>query len=203
MTKDTMDRDLAAALARGDKQAFAALYRQHYPVMLRVCAAFLGSRATAEEVVQDTWVAVLTSASNFEGRSSLASWIFAIMFNKARSRIRRDQRSVSFDQDGDDHGLNAAFDGHGRWSQMPDLWEQVSPDRIVEGRDMMAHVNDAIDSLPPAQRAVLVLWCHQDLDGDEICRLLNISEGNMRVLLHRARIGLRKKLDLLLRSKGN
>lgn len=162
--------------------------------MLRVCRGIVRSTATAEEVVQDTWVAVLKGIGGFEGRSSLAGWIFAILMNKARTRARRDGRMVSFDDDGEDGGLAAAFDGRGRWKQMPELWNDLTPDRIVAGRSVMTHVQAAIDELPPAQRSVLILRAQKDLDPAEICTILEISEGNMRVLLHRARIALRKSL---------
>ncbi len=189
------DRDMAAALARGDKVVFTALFRRYNGALTGVCASIVRNRATAEEVVQDTWLAVLKEASDFEGRSSLASWIFAIACNKARTRVKRDRRTVSFDDYGDDHGLAAAFDGHGRWSRMPELWDDATPERIVQGRELVAHVNRAIDTLPAAQRAVLILWGCRDLDSHEICTILKVSPENLRVLLHRARVGLRKRLD--------
>lgn len=202
MPQERDEKDLAEALRQGDRAVFVLLYRRHTPALIRVCSGILRNRATAEEVVQDTWVAVLKGASQFEGRSSLASWIFAIAFNKARTRVKRDGRTVSFDDFGDDHGLAAAFDGHGRWSHLPDLWDDVDPERIVEGRDLISHVNMAIDTLPEAQRAVLILWSHKDLDSDEICAMLSLSPGNLRVLLHRARAGLRRKLDELMTRAG-
>lgn len=202
MPQERDEKDLAEALRQGDRAVFGLLYRRHTPALIRVCSGILRNRATAEEVVQDTWVAVLKGASQFEGRSSLASWIFAIAFNKARARVKRDGRTVSFDDFGDDHGLAAAFDGHGRWRHLPDLWDDVDPERIVEGRDLISHVNMAIDTLPEAQRAVLILWSHKDLDSDEICAMLSLSPGNLRVLLHRARAGLRRKLDELMTRAG-
>lgn len=183
---------------QGGAQVIALIYRRRTPALLRVCSGILRNRATAEEIVQDTWVAVLKGALQFEGRASLASWIFAIALNKARNRVKRDGRSVSFDDFGDDHGLAAAFDGHGRWSRLPDLWNAVDPQRIIEGRDMFSHVNAAIETLPEAQRAVLILWRHKELSSDAICDMLEITPGNLRVLLHRARTGLRKALDQLL-----
>ena len=127
----------------------------------------------------------------------MASWIFAITLNTARSRAKRDGGSVSFDEFGNDYGPGAAFDGHGRWNRLPDLWDNVGAQRIIEGRDMLDHVNTAIDTLPEAQRAVLILWSHKDLTSDAICDMLEITLGNLRVLLHCARTGLRKALGPL------
>lgn len=166
--------------------------------MIRLATAILRNRASAEEVTQDCWVSVLRNIDKFEGRSSLAGWIFTILTNAARSRARRDGRSISFDDNGDEGGLAAAFDGHGRWKEMPDLWEDVTPERILAGRNILDQVNVAIDNLPPAQRAVMILRGQQELDADEVCALLEISHANMRVLLHRARLSVRAELDQLL-----
>lgn len=194
---------LVERLGSGDRAAFAGVYRKHNPAMVRMCTGIVRNRATAEEeVVQDTWVAVLKGISGFEGRSSLAGWIFAIMVNKARSRATRDGRTVSFDGEGEDDGLAAAFDGRGHWKNMPELWENMTAERIVEGRSVLAHVTAAIDDLPPAQRSVLILRGQQDLDPSEVCAILDISEANMRVLLHRARLTVRKALDGILTGRG-
>lgn len=203
MSLDLADESaLVAQLATGERAAFERVYRKHNGSMLRMCEGLVRNRATAEEVVQDTWIAVLKGIGGFEGRSSLAGWIFAILVNKARSRAQRDGRMISFDGDGEDDGLAAAFDGRGRWKDVPDLWETVTPDRIVEGRNMMAHVAAAIDTLPASQRSVLILRGQNGLEPAEVCEILNISEGNMRVLLHRARLSVRKSLDTLLAGKG-
>lgn len=186
---------LVERLVAGDRSAFEYLYRKHTPAMVRMCMGLVRNRATAEEIVQDTWIAVLNGMGAFEGRSSLAGWIFAILVNKARSRAQRDGRAVSFDEEGDEGGLAAAFDGRGRWKDMPELWETLTPDRIVEGRSVMSHVVAAIESLPPAQRSVLILRGQKEMEPSEVCAILNISEGNMRVLLHRARLAVRKALD--------
>lgn len=193
---------LVARLATGDRAAFEALYRRHSPSMLRICQGLVRNRATAEEIVQDTWLAVLNGIGRFEGRSSLAGWIFSILVNKARSQAQRDGRTVSFDSEGEEDGLAAAFDGRGKWKDMPALWETITPDRIVEGRSVMAHVMLAIEALPPAQRSVLILRGQQDLDPAEVCAILGISEGNMRILLHRARLSVRKSLDAAMASRG-
>jgi len=188
---------LRQGLAAGDRATFETVYRRHNAAMVRFATAIVRNRATAEEVAQEAWLAVLRHIAGFEGRSSLAGWIFTILTNKARSRAKADGRMVSFDQDGEDDSLAAAFDGRGRWKDIPDLWEEITPERIVAGRSILEHVNTAIDALPPAQRAVLILRGQQGLESAEVCAALEISDGNMRVLLHRARFALRSALDRL------
>ncbi|WP_138933301.1 RNA polymerase sigma factor [Roseovarius arcticus] len=189
---------LVQLLASGDRTAFEQIYKRHNTSLVRVATGVVRSRATAEEVAQETWIAVLKSISGFEGRSSLASWIFSILINKARSRAKREGRIVLFDGAGEDDNLAAAFDGRGRWKDMPELWETLTPERILAGRSVMEHVNAAIEALPPGQRSVIILRAQQGLDADEVCAILGISEGNMRVLLHRARLGVRATLDGLM-----
>jgi RNA polymerase sigma-70 factor (ECF subfamily) len=191
------EHDLVMRLVAGERAAFEEVYRKHNVAMVRMCAGFVRNHATAEELVQETWIAVLKNVAGFEGRSSLAGWIYTILLNKARSRLRRDGRSVSFDENGEDNGLQAAFDGRGRWKDMPDLWNEITPERIVAGRKVLDHVNAAIEALPSAQRAVLILRGQQELDSAEVCAILEISEGNMRVLLHRARLAVQAALDRL------
>lgn len=186
---DSIDR-----LKAGDEAVFGMLYTRHTPSMIRVAATIVNSRATAEEVSQETWLAVLKNIGGFEGRASLAGWIFTILINKARTRARRDGRSVSFEEGGQGNDLAAAFDGHGRWKEMPELWDEITPERIVAGRRLAEHMRDAIDAIPPAQRAVIVLRVQQGLDPAEVCEALGLSDGNMRVLLHRARLSLRARL---------
>lgn len=190
---------LVKSLVSGDKGAFEKLYRQHNQGMIRFATAILRNRSTAEEVTQDTWVAVLRNIGQFEGRSSLAGWIFAILSNKARTRAAREGRSLSFEED-DDGGLAAAFDGMGRWKSMPELWEEITPERLANDRLILEHVNRAIEMLPPAQRAVLILRGQYGFDSADVGRMLGISEGNVRVLLHRARFALRTGLDKLMRK---
>lgn len=194
LTSQLNGEDCINRLKAGDETVFGALYSRHTPSMIRVASAIVNSRATAEEVTQETWLAVLKSIGGFEGRSSLASWIFTILTNKARTRARKDGRWVSFDEGGAENNLSAAFDGHGRWKEMPELWDGITPERIVAGRRLAEHLQTAIDALPPAQRAVIVLRVQQGLDVSEVCAILGISDGNMRVLLHRARLSLRAAL---------
>lgn len=198
MSRQTGDEHrLVDRLVAGERDAFEWLYRRHNASMVRVCAGLVRNHATAEELAQETWISVLKNIDGFEGRSSLAGWIYTILLNKARSRLRRDGRSISFDEGGEDNSLQAAFDGRGRWKDMPELWDELTPERVVAGRSVLDHVNAAIETLPSAQRAVLILRGQNDIDSAEVCAILGISEGNMRVLLHRARLAVRAALDRL------
>ncbi len=189
------ETELLQRLVTGDRAAFEGVYRRHNAGMVRFATVILRNRASAEEVAQETWIAVLRNIGGFEGRSSLAGWIFIILSNKAKTRVKRDGLSVSLDTSVDDDPFDDAFDGRGRWRDMPELWDEMTPERIVDGRQILEHVSEAIDQLPPAQRAVLVLRGQQDLDAEEVCEILGITDGNMRVLLHRARLSLRQSLD--------
>lgn len=195
------DDALRHGLIAGDRTAFEVVYRRHNAAMLRVATAILRNPASAEEVVQDSWLSVLRNAAGFEHRSSLAGWIFAILTNAAKSRARRDGRMVAFDPTEEGGLAEAAFDARGRWRKMPQAWDEqdeITPERVVDGRRMLDHVTAAIDDLPPAQRAVLVLRGQMQLEAAEVCAMLGLSEGNMRVLLHRARLALRTRLDVVL-----
>jgi len=193
--KTESDAQVLEDLMSGRREAFEAVYRRHNASMIRVASAILRNRASAEEIAQETWISVLRNIGGFEGRSSLAGGIFTILTNKAKTRAKRDGLSVSLDTSSNDDAFDDAFDGRGRWRNIPELWDEVTPERIIGGRQVLDHVREAIDNLPPAQRAVLVLRGQQDLDAEEVCGILGISEGNMRVLLHRARLGLRQSLD--------
>ena len=166
--------------------------------MVRVAQGICASRAVAEEIAQEAWLSVLQNIARFEGRSSLAGWIFTILINKARTRARVEGRSVSFDGE-QDNTLADAFDGRGHWKNMPELWEEITPERILGAKTALEVVTVAIDALPAAQKAVLILRSQQGLEPAEICAVLEISEGNMRVLLHRARLAVRAALEVSMR----
>lgn len=191
------EAQIVRQLRAGSKEAFTQLYRQHNTTMLRIATGILGSEAAGEETTHDAWIAVLNNIDRFEGRSGLAHWIYVILTNKARSRVERDGRAVSFEDDGTGEGLAAAFDGRGRWKAMPELWEERTPERIVAGRRLADHVAEAIDALPPAQRMVLILRVQQGLSSSDTAAILETSEANVRVMLHRARLALRQHLERL------
>lgn len=195
--------EIARKLIVGDRDTFNVLYRKHQGAMVGVATAILGNRAAAEEVAQDSWVAVLENIATFQGQASLASWIFAILINNAKTRVSRDGRTLSFQvqfelgQPGVEIDADE-FDEQGAWKSIPALWTDLTPERVVQGQQLLEHVMVAIDTLPPVQKSVLILRGHQGLEPEAICEILNLTPGNMRLLLHRARYKVRKILSPIL-----
>ena len=190
-------------LRQGDSAAYRQLIRRFHASLVGVAGSIIGSRAQAEEVVQDAWLAVFSSINRFEGRSSLTTWIFSIVLNRARTRATRESRLVALPDmmDGTPPGERAvplsAFKPDGHWVESPRLWDDLDPERIVSGRQLWDHVQEAIDTLPAGQRAVLILRDMEGREAEEICELLSISAANQRVLLHRARGRIRETVDRL------
>lgn len=195
---------LLEALRRGDEAAFLALVTMHYAAMLRLALMYVGSRAVAEEVIQETWLGVLQGLDRFEGRSSLKTWIFRILLNRARTRAQRENRTIPFsalvtDAGSDEPAVDpAAFrppgDQYaGGWLTPPTGWDTLPEERLLS-RETRQQIDAALTTLPPAQREVITL---RDVDGwsaSEVCDYLGISEANQRVLLHRARSRVRRAL---------
>jgi RNA polymerase sigma-70 factor (ECF subfamily) len=197
------DPRFLARLRQGDAAAYRVLVRRFHASLVRFAVSIIGSHAQAEEVVQDTWLAVYAGVGRFEGRSSLVTWIFSIVMNRARTRVSREGRLV---------GLGALMEGtnptergvpltefkpDGHWMEVPRLWDELDPERIVGGRQLWDHVQAVIDRLPSGQRAVILLRDMEGRDADETCAVLEISAENQRVLLHRARSRIRREIDAL------
>ena len=194
------DRDLVAALRAGDEQAFAAMIDGWSGSMLRMARLHVPTDSVAEEVVQDTWLAVLTGLDRFRGESSLRTWVYRILLNQAKTKGIRERRTVPFasltdDDDGptvDPSRFQGAGDPHpGGWRRFPEEW----PEHSVLSREVHQVVATALEGLPSRQRAVVAL---RDLDGhtaDEVSELLMITPGNQRVLLHRGRAVVRAHLE--------
>jgi RNA polymerase sigma-70 factor (ECF subfamily) len=199
----TTDEQLVAALRAGNEEAFRKLVREWHSSLLRVAQIFVPSRAVAEEVVQETWLRVLGALDRFEGRSSLKTWVFRILVNTAKTRAQREGRSLPFSALHDPARVPEAavdpdrfrpedderFPGH--WSSPP---RELPEERLlaVETRERIA---EAIDSLPPTQRAVISLRDVEGWSSDEVRNALDLSEVNQRVLLHRARARVRQALE--------
>lgn len=196
-----LDSAQLARLRAGDRAAFAALVARHAGPLLRVALSLVRDRAAAEEVVQETWMGLLTGLDAFEGRSSLRTWLFQILVNKARTRFAREGRTVPFSalaggDDGDAPAVDPArFDEGGAWREPPDAWTQADPERLAMAGETRAAIEAAIGELPEAQRAVMTLRDIEGLETEEICNLLAITVTNQRVLLHRARSKVREALE--------
>lgn len=195
------DDNTLMRLRSGDEEAFRALVRQHQASLISVAHSFVGNRATADEIVQDTWLAVIEGLKAFEGRSSLKNWIFAILANKARTRTVRDTRlvaagSLTGETEDDQPVVDPSrFDATGKWADPPATWDELTPERVVAGKQIWAHVEDAIDALPPSQKSVMILRQVEQMESDEVQQILGITAANQRVLLHRARAQVREFIE--------
>ncbi|MFL5412492.1 MAG: RNA polymerase sigma factor [Myxococcales bacterium] len=196
------DAPVVAALRAGDEKAFLALVQSLNAPMLRVASVYVSSRAVAEEVVQEAWLGVLKGLSAFEGRSSLRRWIFGIVTNCARSRGVREARSTPFSAMGPAEDDEPAVDpgrflppDHprwpGHWSEPPTAWAE---DQVLN-KESLGVVEAAIALLPVNQREVITLRDVLGWTSEEVCESLGISEGNQRVVLHRARSKARAALE--------
>jgi len=186
------DEDLLARLREGDDEAFAAFVDKYHTRLVRLACSMVSSRAVAEEVVQDTWLAVVRGIERFEGRSSLRTWLFRICVNRARSTAGRESRSSPLDP----HGAGAdglAFATDGSWASPLQPWADVVDDRL-EAAVLADVAKQAIDRLPEAQRQVVTLRDLEGLTSAEVCDVLSITETNQRVLLHRGRNRIRSVL---------
>lgn len=190
---------LVAALRAGDETAFRRLAAALHPALLRLARVHVPSDAVAEEAVQDTWLAVLRGLDRFEGRSSLKTWIFRILMNRARTAGAHERRSG-----GDevlpppDRFLPEEHPTHpGHWAEPPAPWGD-DPEQALLRREAMERLWQAVEALPPRQRAVLILRDIEGLTPAEACNILGLSETNHRVLLHRARTRVREALGAYL-----
>ena len=199
----TEEHELLKRLRAGDERAFEALVERHYPTMLAVARHYVSSRAVAEEVVQEAWLGVLKGLDRFEGRSSLRTWILRIRVNTAKTRGARDARTVPFaslapvgEEPAVDperfRGQDDPFPGH--WRAYPGNWQRL-PEETLADREMLDVVLSTIHQLPPPQRIVITMRDIQGCEAEEVCEALDVSEGNQRVLLHRARSKVRSALE--------
>jgi RNA polymerase sigma-70 factor, ECF subfamily len=190
------DTHLLESLRAGDEQAFVNLVDRHHDSMLRLAKTFVHSHEVAEEVVQETWVGVLRGIERFEGRSSLRTWLLAILVNRARSTGSREARTVpASDAEGFVPAVDGSrFDSSGAWSSPPDQWEEAVEDRIGAAA-LRAEILSALAKMPARQRAVVMLRDVDGLRGGEVCEVLGLTPANERVLLHRGRSHLRQALE--------
>jgi RNA polymerase sigma-70 factor, ECF subfamily len=197
------ETQLVDALRAGDEAAFIQLVREYQPSLVRVARIYVSTQAAAEEVAAETWLAVLNGLDRFEGRSSLRTWIFRILTNIAKTRAQRDGRTLPFSALQDPGRVpEAALDADrfldpehprwpGHWAVRPEPW----PEDAVIAAETQARLAEAIEALPPTQRAVISLRDIEGWSSDEVRNALELSETNQRVLLHRARSKVRRSLE--------
>ena len=188
------EADLVARLQAGDEQAFVTLVDLYHAPLLRLASTFVPSRAVAEEVVQDTWLGVVRGIHRFEGRSSLKTWLFRIVVNRARTTGVRERRETPTDRAVEPAVPPERFNAGGGWSSPPTPWSDDAEDRIV-ARQTAAKVSRHLNLLPERQRQVVVMRDFEGLAAPDVCALLGITEANQRVLLHRGRSRLRNMLE--------
>ncbi|MFD1938183.1 MULTISPECIES: RNA polymerase sigma factor [Nonomuraea] len=187
------DDVVVTALRAGDEAMFAVLLDTWSGGLLRVARSYVSTDHSAEEVVQDTWLAVIGGIDCFEGRSSVKTWVYRILVNTAKKRGVRESRTLpwsAFEQDGGSAGLGPVPPGG--WKEVPAAWPTPEGEALAsEVRELIA---EALTRLPPRQRIVITLRDVEGCTSDEVCEILEISAANQRVLLHRARATVRDRL---------
>jgi RNA polymerase sigma-70 factor (ECF subfamily) len=191
--RDDPDGPLLQRVRAGDEQAFITLVHRYRPTMLRLAEGYVPNQAVAEEVVQETWMGFLRGLHRFEGRSSVRTWLFSILVNRARSAGARERRTLAIG-DLEPAVDGARFDTGGHWTVPPQPWTDLVDDRLTAER-MAGHVRAALGDLPGRQREVVTLRDIEGLSSQEVCSVLEITEANQRVLLHRGRSRLRQLLE--------
>jgi len=201
------DSDLVERLRQADEAAFVYLLDRYHTSLVRLALVYVSNHHIAEELVQETWLAVLQGIHRFEGRSSLKTWIFRILINQAKKRGQREGRQIpfsalwqpeleSYEPAVEPERFNPAGASRwaGHWASPPASWEDIPESRMLLA-ETQAFLLKAIEALPPSQREVITLRDVEGWSADEICSLLNLSEANQRVLLHRARSRVRRELE--------
>ena len=193
---------LVARLRAGDRDAFREAVNAHNPTLLRIAETFVPSRAVAEEVVQETWIAAIKGIDRFEERSSLRTWLVRIAVNIARTKGVKERRTVPMSSLERDDDTGPAVDpsrfsgppGRGGWSRPPTSWSD-SPEAVATSRETFAFVLETVKKLPEKQKWVVMLRDVEGWPSSDVRDLLNLSEGNQRILLHRGRSVLRNALE--------
>lgn len=197
------DSATVASLRAGDERAFAALVDRHTPALLRVARGYVRTTEAAEEVVQETWIALIKGIDKFEGRSSLRTWLFTVMINIAKTRGIRDQRTTDAELAASGGTVDPArfrpanapdWPGHWRDERAPVPFPDT-PEGSVLHTEFIEVARRELDKLPARQRTVVALRDMLGFDSGEVCELLGISVANQRVLLHRGRAAIRQALE--------
>jgi len=195
---DSSDAALVQRLRDGDETAFTEVFDAHHPMLVRLAVAFVKDASVAEEIAQDTWVAMMDALGSFEGRSTLKTWIARIAINRAKTRALRDGRQVPLEEE--DGSVDSSRFTFGFFKRPPARWDET-PEALVERQEVRAAIERCLADLPDAQRAVVTLRDMEGWSSEEVCNALDVSESNQRVLLHRGRGRLRAALEAVLGAK--
>jgi RNA polymerase sigma-70 factor (ECF subfamily) len=201
---------LFARLRQVDEEAFNELITRHHSALIRMAMGYVADREVAEEVVQDTWMAVIEGLDRFEGRSSLRTWIFGIMIHKAKDRGVREKRHTTFSSfESIDEDLDEAVDPSrfhqsgewvGHWAFPPQPWDDRTPEKLLASQQAVDAMNRAIEALPRTLKEVLILRDVEGVEAKEVCEILEITETNLYVRLHRARERVRQAVETYLQG---
>ena len=193
------DAELLAQLVNGDEGAFTELVKRYHTTFVRVARYYVNSAASAEDVAQDTWVAIVRGAARFEGRSTVKTWLLRILVNRARTTGSREHRTIPVDPTNADTVSPSRFDAAGVWREPPVPFTDVIDDAIVNERTVRL-VREAIIRLPDPHQAVVTLRDVEGLSTQEVAELLELSEANVRVILHRGRTRVRNDVESRMRG---
>jgi RNA polymerase sigma-70 factor, ECF subfamily len=200
-----------ARLRRGDEGAFDELVTKHHGTLIRMAMGYVADREVAEEVVQDTWMAVIESLDRFEGRSSLRTWICGILIHKAKDRGVREKRHTNFsafepyddenDEAVDPSRFQQTGEWAGHWAFPPQPWDDRTPEKLLASQQAVNAMQRAIEALPATLKEVLILRDVEGVDAKEVCAMLKITETNLYVRLHRARERVRVAVETYLEGR--
>ena len=191
------DDVLIPLLLAGDDTAYHSVVSAYHGMMVNMARNIVGE-SIADEVAQDAWMSVMRALPKFERRSSLKTWILRIVCNTAKSRLRHESRTINLDDPLDESIpmiSETHFDGRGHWQTPPNVWSASTPDEIISSTELQKVIDNTLNDLPAMQRTVLILREMQGQDMETICKILEVSESNARVLLHRARSQIREAID--------
>ena len=202
---------ILARLRQGEEAAFDELVMRHHSTLIRMAMGYVADREVAEEVVQDTWMAVIEGFGRFEGRSSLRTWIFGIMIHKAKDRGVREKRHTTFsslesvddvsDETVDPSRFHQSGEWSGHWAFPPQPWDDQTPEKLLASQQAVDAMNRAIETLPRGLKEVLILRDVEGVDAKEVCEILEITATNLYVRLHRARERVRQAVETYLEGR--
>lgn len=191
--KPNKDKALLARIKKGELSAFETLVGQYHSKLISVAQSFVG-QAFAEEIVQDSWETAIKSIDKFQERSSLSTWLTQIVINRSKTRLKRENRQSSLDAGWQDADADS-FGENERWSSPPQPWHEDTPEQLLSSNQLRELISATLNNLPEKQRLVVRLHDLEGFDLNEVCNIADVSQSNVRVLLHRARLTIRKVID--------